>query len=291
MGKGAKREHEEAEVKVPFKVWFPEWLHHKGTGPEDPDRYCGTRTKDQWRTVLIFYFFFYGLLICFWIINYTVMFSYIPERIEGTGPMTNRIKNFGYTQIVTASTDYSTIAADSGSFTGTGSAFTNFRAKLSQTDYDNLQTQINTDAGVSGSQFLYNNCTIGSGGCTAASNYGTFGPVALVTYRNRKWNRPEQPGSTCSISCTYSATFDDGTTGSGSIAADHFWRLNMETNAWENGQASLYCIPFRNQPFYRAFTAVSMQGFTKPPASYTLTCSVTNIEEDGTAATALTFVA
>ena len=49
--KGAKREHEEAEAaKVPFKVWFPEWFHHKSTGPDDPDRYMGTRTAEKWST-------------------------------------------------------------------------------------------------------------------------------------------------------------------------------------------------------------------------------------------------
>lgn len=48
--KGAKREHEEQEVKVPFKVWFPEWFHHKSTGPDDPDRYMGTRTAEKWGT-------------------------------------------------------------------------------------------------------------------------------------------------------------------------------------------------------------------------------------------------
>jgi hypothetical protein len=34
---------------VPFKVWFPEWVHHKPTGPDDEDRYCGTRNGEKWR--------------------------------------------------------------------------------------------------------------------------------------------------------------------------------------------------------------------------------------------------
>ena len=45
-GKGNK---DDKEPKVPFKVWFPLWLHHKSTGPDDPDRYCGTRTGEKWR--------------------------------------------------------------------------------------------------------------------------------------------------------------------------------------------------------------------------------------------------
>jgi hypothetical protein len=50
--------------------------------------------------------------------------------------------------------------------------------------------------------------------------------VYLVTYRNRKWNRPEQ-GSTCNIVCSYDATFADGSNKIGVIANDHFWQVRF----------------------------------------------------------------
>lgn len=132
--------------------------------------------------------------------------------------------------------DFSAIADDDGSdvFSGTGTvaAFGPFRKNGWLIDYQSLQTAITTTTGVSGEQFLWNNCTTGQAGCAiATSNYGTFGPVYLISYRNRKWNRPIE-GSTCAITCTYITTFTDGTTATGTIADDHFWQVRYQPPWW-----------------------------------------------------------
>jgi len=228
MGKKDKKADENKEPKEPFKVRFGKWLHHESTGPDDEETYCGTRTGDRWRQLLLFYFLFYGMLVCFWAICFQAMFANIPARIGGSGPSVNTIKGFGFTQVFGATPDYSTIASDDGTFVTAVNpqAFGTFRSRLGATDYGTLQTAITAvTGGQSGNQFLWENCTVGVNGCTAASNYGTFGPVYLVTYRNRKWNRPQE-GSGCNITCTYTANFDDGTTGTGTIQSNHFWQVS-----------------------------------------------------------------
>jgi hypothetical protein len=55
----------------------------------------------------------------------------------------------------------------------------------------------------------------------------------------------------------------------------------MSTGTWTNNQAFLDCTPFRNQPNYRAFTAVSAEGLAgKTPSSYQLTCTIDNIGDE-----------
>jgi hypothetical protein len=135
----------------------------------------------------------------------------------------------GFVTIAGGVPDYSAIADDDGSdaFTGSGAteALGSFR-HLGTQDFSSLQVAINSTTGVSGEQFLWNNCTSGAGCTPGTSNYGDFGPVYLVTYRNRKWNRPEQ-GSTCNIVCSYDATFADGSNKIGVIANDHFWQVRF----------------------------------------------------------------
>lgn len=41
-------EKEKQEPKVPFSERFSEWLHHKPTGPDDEDTYCGSRNGSKW---------------------------------------------------------------------------------------------------------------------------------------------------------------------------------------------------------------------------------------------------
>mmetsp|Transcript_87531 Transcript_87531/g.121487 ORF Transcript_87531/g.121487 Transcript_87531/m.121487 type:complete len:298 (+) Transcript_87531:58-951(+) len=296
----AKKEKGEKKDKVPFSKKFGEWLHHRPTGPDDEDTYCGTRNAEKWRALLFFYFCFYGALIIFWVICYQAMFANIPARIGGSGPPANIIKSFGFIQVYGNSGDYSNINGDTGSYTFAGTAgteaFSTFRRLLFESDYTNLQTAIGNTVtaaagtAVSGSQFLYNNCTIGVDGCTAASNYGNFGPVYLVTYRNRKWNRPKE-GSTCNMVCNYEATLSAGGTSTGTISADHFWQLDYETGAWINGNANFDCREFQNQPSYRIFTAVSSQGYTSDATKYALTCTVADIEDDSSGGTTVNYVA
>jgi len=45
--------------------------------------YCGSRNGDQWRKIIGFYLVFYGLLSCFWALNFGVMVSLIPGATEG----------------------------------------------------------------------------------------------------------------------------------------------------------------------------------------------------------------
>eukprot|EP00038_Savillea_parva_P025737 m.49261 g.49261 ORF g.49261 m.49261 type:complete len:296 (+) comp7099_c0_seq1:75-962(+) len=270
-----------------------DWLHHKATGPDDEDTYCGTRNAQKWKEILLFYFLFYGSLVIFWVICYQGMFANIPARIGGSGPTLSNIKEFGNTLVINNNGDYSNIAGDNGAYTFAGTAgtqaFRNFRSRLSNADYTALQNQIQTDAGQTGTQFFWNNCTAGSDpGCTAASNYGTFGPVYLVTYQNRKWNRPQR-GSTCAISCTGTATFASGATNTVTIPANNFWQLSFQSGTWTQGNANLDCTEFQNQPGYRAFTAVSTQGYTSPPVAYRLTCTVQNIDENPTGAVTTTY--
>jgi hypothetical protein len=67
----------------------------------------------------------------------------------------------------------------------------------------------------------------------------------------------------------------------GTVSATHFWKLDMSTGTWTNNQAFLDCTPFRNQPNYRAFTAVSAEGLAgKTPSSYQLTCTIDNIGDE-----------
>ena len=102
----------------------------------------------------------------------------------------------GYTQVIQNTGDYSAIAADNGNFVASGghTALNAFRAPLSHTDYQSLQTATN-------SKFYYNNCTVGTdAGCVANKPFGSRGPVTLLTYRNRVWNKPS---GSCTITCTY----------------------------------------------------------------------------------------
>lgn len=92
----------------------------------------------------------------------------------------------------------------------------------------------------------------------------------------------------------YTATFTDASTATGTISANHFWKLDFQTGVWTRGQQSLDCTPFKNQhsPDYRALTAVSSEGLaTKQPSSYTITCTVGDMDNDGTSSTTLNFVA
>eukprot|EP00037_Helgoeca_nana_P000113 m.20248 g.20248 ORF g.20248 m.20248 type:complete len:297 (-) comp10163_c0_seq1:174-1064(-) len=282
--------------KVPLSVRFGEWFHHKPVDADDEDTYCGTRNSQKWRSILLFYTVFYGVLVCFWAICYAGMFANIPRLIGGPGPITNGIKGFGFVTMIGAVPDFSAIADDDGSdvFSGTGTvaALGPFRKNGWLSDYQSLQTAITTTTGVSGEQFLWNNCTTGQAGCAVAtSNYGTFGPVYLISYRNRKWNRPIE-GSTCAITCTYSTTFTDGTTATGTIADDHFWQLDFASDTWIAGNANLDSTPFQNQPTYRAYTAVSMEGLGAGFVSTnTISCSVANLENDSEGGVLSTFVA
>jgi hypothetical protein len=104
--------------------------------------------------------------------------------------------------------DYSVIAADNGAYTlvGSDNAYGAFRDLLDQSDYDSLQTQIKADVAGNpeGSQFFYNNCTTATDpSCITTFPYGNFGPMFLLTYRNRAWDKPDGGATGCAIACTY----------------------------------------------------------------------------------------
>jgi len=236
-----------------------------------------------------FYFCFYSGLIIFWVINFTAMLAHIPDRVGGAGPLQNNIIHFGYTQIKTGSGDIT--AFNDGN---NAAVFDKFKGKflLSDSQFTALQTTIGSDTSLNASRLFYDGCN------SSACNFGQYGPVVLVTYRNRQWNRPIE-GSNCNLQCSVivknTAGNDLGTT---TISADHMWTLNpFDSNSatmWSRFSSSnpptVFCQPFKNQPGYTVATAVSMEGMNVTNArGFEVTCSIENLNKDPTAVAAVSF--
>jgi len=226
-------------------------------------------------------------LIIFWVINFTAMLAHIPDRVGGSGPLQNNIIQFGYTQIKTGSGSIAEYNSDNTQ------VFEEFDKLLSDSQYTALQTTIGGDVGSNASRFFYDECNETS--CT----FGEYGPVVLVTYRNRQWNRPIQ-GSNCNLQCSVVIKNSAGSTLSvpTTIPANHMWRLDpfdsTSSTMWTRFSSSdtpyVFCEPFKNQPGYTVATAVSIRGMdTSGAAGFDITCTIDNLKKEATKEATVSF--